>query len=246
MSSNATTSKSIINISASLFFALLLWFACNQAKDEHESEITKVAVTNSDSLPIVAYLTLSGGAGYVSDVKGVFGIVTTGLQGCFTIQPNDTIFYTTPYKKALSGNLTFGTPPLNCATEQFPNGINLFEITLNNGHTVPKAQETIDISCVAGVNAIAELSMKGGGNWVATTGIDSVTSIYNDTLYGNYELIGVFPYGCDNCTSSSNPPDCPDHKPYAKAQPSPTCNISRNAKEDSGGLVLIEFIRYPK
>ena len=128
--------------------------------------------------------------------------------------------------------------PNNCPVNEFPYGNNIFEFTLNNAFGITASQETVEISCVAGVNSLMSSNLTGGGNWTATTGIDSVTSFHNDSLYKNTGLIGVFPYGCDDCTASVSPP-CDSIKPYAEPQTKPICVISRSSKNNGGTVYLI-------
>jgi hypothetical protein len=150
------------------------------------------------------------------------------------LQPNETRKYRSP-KFAISGNLAFGTPPLNCATKQYPKGINLFEFCLNNDFG-KYSQETIDISCVSGVNACIAVNVSDNNWWSDTI----TTAFSNDTLYANTNRIGVFPYGCDVCTGSSKPPVCPGHLPYEKGSKDARCQVQRPAV-DKGGVVNVFF-----
>ncbi len=64
--------------------------------------------------------------------------------------------------------------------------------------------------------------------------------IANDTRYRNTGNVGVFPYGCDNCTSSDSPPACVGRHPeYANAEP--ICNVQRPAVGNDGGAVRVVF-----
>ncbi len=201
---------------------------------------TTLSVKNSHPLDTVTvYLTLSGGEHRMSDVYALYGIKTSGLQGQFQLLPQQELSYTPPNGTALIGNFTFGEPPINC-----PKGNTRYEFTLNNSFQGINAQETVDISCVAGVNAIGEFTLKGGGPWTATTGYTNIQSIFNRHLYENRGQVGVFPYGCDDCTSSKNPPKCV--KQHAPAQLKPICNVSRNATTQRGGTVTCEFITLVK
>jgi hypothetical protein len=199
-----------------------------------ETETTLIGVTNSSDSAVTAYLTLNVGDNFVDNVNGIFGISSEkNLQGSFTLNPKDTLWYES--SKIMSGNLTFNNPPLNC-----PVGITQYEFTLNNFGSAPKAQETIDISCVAGVSTIGKFSVFGGGKW--TNGVDttSVTEFQNNVLDKNTNVTGVYPYGCTNCTFSHNPPKCVD---TSKVKPSdkPICNVQRSANE-SGGKVLVVYM----
>jgi hypothetical protein len=186
---------------------------------------------------VLTYLTLGSDANFITDVHGIFGIKDTGLQGSFYLL-KDSVYTYTYAAKGISGNISFGSPPINCKTDQWPNGVNLFEVTLNNAGTVSKAQETFDISNVAGANAIAEISGADGGAWIVNG--DTVKTIQNKEIYHNKGNYGVFPVGCDICTASKSPPKCKNPLEKAKPQSEHICNVSRNAKE-AGGTVEIIF-----
>ena len=133
-----------------------------------ENKNTEVLVINETKDTVCAYLTLGSDTNYITDVNGIFGITLSGLQGFFFLAPNDTVSYKSPVGKGFSGNITFGTPPINCPdTLDFPYGINIFECSLNNGFaSVPNAQETIDISFFSGVNSKIACSVYDS-NWNA-------------------------------------------------------------------------------
>ena len=221
----------LIMFTGSLMGALLL-------TKSSQPEITSLEVKNLNTKDtVLVYLTLNDIKGFVNDVNGIFGIKSTNkLQGSFRINPNDSVSYSPPKGVGLSGNISFWNPPLNC-----PEGQTLYEFSLNNYLTVSKAQETVDISCVAGVTDYGSIELKGGGNWTDNVANDSVTSIKNKAMYRNGNISGVFPYGCTNCTNTNGAPDCKDHPNYATPNKTNLCNVQRNAKE-SGGQVTISYI----
>ena len=203
----------------------------------HISSIPKTAVCvkNGSGKPVVVYLTLGGGGGWVSDVYGIFGIKAHGTSGSFSLNANDSVSYTSadPFR----GNISFDSPAMNCVT-------NIFEVAVNNySMRHPSYQETLEISCVGGVNCIGKMRMYGGGKWIATTGYENIKEIHNDTIGANAGLIGVYPFGCTNCDSAVNPPIC--GTPAEACQTLPICNISRNARR-SGGKITIELTRLLK
>lgn len=158
-------------------------------------EIENASIEDS----VLTYLTLGADTNFITNVNGIFGISDSGLQGSFWMH-KDSVYVYDYSGKGLSGNFSFNTPPLNCPTTAFPTGNNLFEVTLNNAGTVSKAQETVDISCVAGINALGKYELTGGGDWIA--GGNSVNSFANAEIYQNVDSVGVFPFGCDDCTKS--------------------------------------------
>jgi hypothetical protein len=236
--------KRILTYLAVLMLGVLSYFAYDKFFNKTnvvicESTNTEVRVINSTDTSVVVYLTLGADTNYVTDVNGIFGITTSGLQGFFTLNAGDTISYTS-IGKGFSGNLTFGTPPVNCPdTTLFPNGINIFECSLNNNFVgIPNAQETVDISCVSGVNSkiICNLS---DSTWNAG-GTLKVSTFENSYLYDNVFRTGVFPYGCDSCTVIKNPPICAGHKPFSQPQSKSICNVQRDATL-KGGVVYVIF-----
>ena len=198
---------------------------------------TTLELENTSSLDsVLTYVTLSDEAGFEDNVKGIFGIADSGLQGSFYLHTDSVYSYTST--KPISGNITFNSPPINCPTDDFPTGTNEFEFTLNNYGTVDKAQETIDISNVAGVNALGGYKMTGGGAWIA--GGDTILLFEVYPMYQNVGRAGVFPFRCDDCVASVNPPKCTDTLSPSKPQKKHICNVSRDAKQ-SGGKVHITF-----
>jgi hypothetical protein len=210
--------------------------------DKQEIFRTTLEITNESSKDsVLTYLTLGADTNFVTDVNGIFGSSGSGLMGYFWMVKDSV--YTYDYTdKGISGNISFGTSPLNCLSANFPTGVNLFEFTLNNEGINDKAQETIDISNVAGVNALGKFNVTDT-NWIANG--KKVTGFYNDTLYGNLGLVGVYPFKCDTCTGSKKPPTCLNSTKTATPQLYPTCNVSRSAKL-SGGIVRITFLGFTK
>lgn len=204
-----------------------IFFSCF----EQRTRTTTVTVKNSSDTTITVFLTLGGTSKWVQNVNGIFGITGSGSQGSFILNPGDSSVYTP--KKPIQGNISFAYPPINC-----PVGITLYEFCLNNYGTVKDAQETVEISCVAGVSSVGRFTLMGGTAWSATTLYPTVTTFSNSTMGNNTNLVGVYPYGCTNCTNTAGMPTCittadtPDSVNI--------CNVQRFAK-GSGGNVRIEF-----
>jgi hypothetical protein len=208
---------------------------------------TTLKITNRSGADVKVYLTLGAVAGCVQDVSAI-PLVTNPvnrLQGWFSLSNGATQAYTPPQPQGISGNFAFGSPPLNCPTAEYRNGINLAEFMLNNSFQGPGAQETIDISCVAGANARIRFEMTGAGTWNAGPSQPRVADFANKPLGQNTGLVGVYPCGCDNCTSRNNPPQpsCPKSPAppaYEECQAEPICNVQRDAA-GSGGSVEVIF-----
>jgi hypothetical protein len=128
------------------------------------------------------------------------------------------------------------------------------EVTLDNNTPAyvhpPQAsapQEAIDISCVNGVNCRIQCNVSGGGNW-ATAGYSSVKTFSNLPLgtppnSPNLDRVGVFPPGCDNCTSSDNPGCNAVWKDWGNASKTALCNVQRPSTQ-SGGEVAVIFKQF--
>lgn len=238
--------KRIFNFLVIVILGVLSYYGYNTVfgNDVQSTKNTEVYVVNETDSAVVVYLTFGADTNYLTNVNGVFGITTSGMQGNFTLGAGDTVFYKNDSTtKGFSGNISFGTPPVNCPdTTLFPYGINIFECSLNNNFAnLPYAQETIDISCVSGVNSKIGVKMTDT-TWTSqdTLGIQSFENSY---LYSNVYRYGVFPFGCDSCTVIKNPPVCPNQKKFSQPQSKSICNIQRSANL-KGGKVYISFKGY--
>ncbi len=213
---------------------------------------TTLALRNSSGADVAVFLTLGAVAGCVASIGDVPPIMSpalpidksNNLQGSFTLKSGATVSFLTPVGVGISGNFAFGTPPLNCATTQFPSGINLAEFILNNGFQTGIPQESLDISAVAGVNSWLEFGLTGGGAWNAGSDHPNIASFENKKIGDNVGQIGVFPYACDNCTSSDHPPQCAAPPVGTPNPPVPQkekiCLVQRDASQ-AGGTVLVTF-----
>lgn len=202
--------------------------------------MTTLRVHNKGSLDVQVYVTLGATEGCLQDItklESPYPITKiNSLQGYFTLLNGLTTILAAPDGLGLNGNLAFNTPPLNCPCPEWPEGVNLAEFIINNGFQ-ENGQETVDISCVCGANCILEISMDTT-DWTANGGTIPVQRITNGSRYDNTGRVGVFPYGCDNCTSSDNPPECVGlHPEYANIEP--ICTVQRPASGNQGGNVTI-------
>lgn len=210
---------------------------------------TVLELKNDTDRAVQVWITLGATPGCIQNVANIPFVTTivNPLQGWFMLQPLSYVTYTPPPGVGINGNITFGTPPINCPTVKFIYGVNVAEFILNNGFQGSGAQETIDISAVAGVNAFIKFSMAGGGVWNAGSTQPTVTEFQNLRLKDNVGQVGVFPYGCDDCTQRVAPPDCtgshPAPPPYGPCQSEPICNVQRDAST-AGGTVKITFMGY--
>jgi len=203
---------------------------------------TTLHVRNDAAESVTVYITLGMPPGCVHDVAQITGVAITKLQplmGHFDLTPKATVTLTAPAGMGFNGNFSFNTPPLNCPTPELPNGVVLAEFIINNGFQ-QYGQETIDISCVAGANALVAFEMSAT-DWTSNFGkITAIQKIENGSKLDNTNRIGVFPYGCDNCTSSDNPPGCVGKQSqYANSEP--ICNVQRPAGSNQGGSLTAVY-----
>lgn len=205
--------------------------------------LTHLKLSNVTDSPVLAYLTLGATPGCVQDVATVTvsdGIIINKLyplQGNFMLPAKTTVSLTAPEGLGFNGNFSFGTPPLNCPCPDWPEGVALAEFIINNGFQV-NGQETVDISCVCGANAYLGFDLSSD-DWTTNGGAIQVKKIRNGTRYENTGLVGVYPYGCDNCTASSSPPSCVGQQPQ-NVNEFPICNVQRLASQP-GGVVHVLF-----
>lgn len=144
-------------LALTIFCSCFLFCGKNYTTEQN----TTLQITNESSDSVLVYLTLSKQDNrFVQDVNGIFGIKQTGLVGSFYLQSHDTVSYRSTLE--FSGNIGFGTQGLNCKDSTWKNGVNIFEFNLN------EPQESIDISCVGGVNCIMSADLIGGTTWSAT------------------------------------------------------------------------------
>ena len=206
---------------------------------------TKLEVRNDTNADVVVYLTLGATPGCVRNVREIPFVahVIHSLQGWFVLKSKESVSYTPPEGVGINGNFAFGTPPLNCPTTEFVWGVNLAEFILNNGFQGAGAQETIDISAVAGTNCTIRFEMSGGGVWNAGSTYPVVNHFENKFLGKNVGQVGVYPYGCDGCTASISPPVCATPPVGAPNPPVPQkeaiCNVQRDASNSGGNVVAI-------
>lgn len=203
---------------------------------------TKLAVKNGSSGDIEVWVTLGATPGCLQDVSKIPFVtnVLSSLVGSFKLKLGHRTPDYAPEGLGFNGNLSFGTQPQNCPTSQCPNGVNLFEFILNNGFQAGSPQETVDISCVAGVNCKIQAEL-GGADWNAGPTMPRIKRIKNGPIGTNTGRAGVYPVGCDTCISSTNPPVCPNPPPYETPQANAICNIQRPAA-NHGGVVLVTYL----
>jgi hypothetical protein len=210
--------------------------------------MTKIKLTNQNAKDVLTYITLGATAGCIVDVeKIIFSekvelTKVADLMGHFILKGNSSIYLEAPNNEGFNGNISFNTPPMNCKSAELPNGMNVAEFIVNNGFQGLNSQETIDNSCVAGANAKIKFSMDAD-DWTTDSGTVNVSEFENNEWDKNTNVIGVFPYGCDNCTASVSPPSCIGKQPQFVSS-RPLCNVQRSAENNKGGTVEIAFVEF--
>ncbi len=220
------------------------------------SQTTSVGLRNMTGSPVKIFFTLGVVTGCETNVQAIFPQMTLNTPGVTTIgyimlnpkgAAGDSIF--SNVASCYSGSFSAESVRINCSTDRFPTGQSLAEFIVNNGFQAGTPQETVDISCVTGVNAIWKFTMDGGQSvWTTTTDTRKVpptTKVVRDmqnapNLYGNTGREGVFPFGCTNCTNyagvpccappitpgtnpnSSNPPGCEQQGTVTSSPPPPS------------------------
>lgn len=203
---------------------------------------TRLVVYNDSKDTVLVYLTLGVVEGCVGNVREVDWVQDTvvgqrGLQGTFVLMPQDSTAEFGGGGLGFDGVLSFNFAPDNCVSPSYTNGLNQFEFIVNNGFQAGYPQETVDISCVHGVNCVVRVELSDS-NWTAGP-VGVVQSFANTMDRSQVGIAGVYPYGCDTCTGSKRPPSC--IKLPQPAQKRKICNVQRGASL-SGGLVKVRYL----
>jgi hypothetical protein len=237
-----------------LFFIVL--FACigivvymklNKQKEEPKvigSSATMTKIYNGTKDSVLVYVTLGATPGCIQNVMNVFWVTDSvagqrGLQGTFVLAPGDSTKEYAPDSLGFNGVISFNSPPNNCPdTTLFPTGVNQYEFMINNAFQGVNAQESINISCVHGVNCVIRVDVKTLNPFNAGPTIPIIQGFAN-TLDRNALIAGVYPYGCDTCTGTKTLLPCikypqPAHK-------NSVCQVQRNAIQ-SGGLIKVLYL----
>jgi hypothetical protein len=233
-----------------LFIAVALGVGyCIQVKEkENEAVIQTLAtmtkVYNGTKDSVIVYVTLGATPGCLQNVMDIYWVTDSipgqrCLQGTFVLAPGDSTTAYAPDSLGFNGVISFNSPPNNCPdTVQFPTGVNQYEFMINNAYQGVDAQESANISALHGVNCVIRVDYITLNPFNAGPTVPIIQS-YANTLDRNAIIAGVYPYGCDTCTGSKNPPACislpqPAHK-------NSDCQTQRNAAQ-SGGLIKVIYL----
>ena len=202
---------------------------------------TKLLVTNNKNVWVEVYVTFAAQNSKNQCCATPAGLAdfpflksVQPLMGKFKLGPKSSQVFD-PKGKCFSGNICFYIEP-QCPVKgaDFNHGkygTSIAEFTLNPNKG---CDETIDISCVNGVNSFIKMITNAKGGWVYGPNNTPIDTIYNKGLQQNSGLPGVYPVNCTTCTAAPNAP-CPA-LPIGPAQSQAICNVQRLG---SGGLVRV-------
>lgn len=202
---------------------------------------TSLVVYNHSKDSVLVYLTLGTTPGCVQNVLDVPFVQDSisgqrGLQGFFILAPGDSTVSYNSDTLGFNGVLSFNFAPDNCPSPSYTNGINQFEFIINNSFQAGNPQETVDISCVHGVNGVIRVNLPDS-NWNAGPTVPMVQSFANTMDKNQLGIAGVFPFACTHCTDYIGAPTCiPLPQPVNKAA---ICNVQRNANNNGGTVKVI-------
>ena len=231
------------NILLAIILSLSVW-SCTEIKEEiiESTSPTLMTVYNHSKDTVLVYLTLGVTEGCVQNVNEVPWIQDTiagqrGLQGTFVLMPGDSTIAYGGDSLGFNGVISFHYAPDNCTAPSYTNGLNQFEFIINNSFQAGNPQETIDISCVHGVNCVIRVNLISNNYWNAGPEYQNVQSFANTMNKNFIGAAGVYPFGCDWCDSIHSPPSCiPLPQPHQKAA---ICNVQRNASSNGGTIKII-------
>lgn len=110
-----------------------------------------------------------------------------------------------PDSLGFNGVISFGYGPDNCPSPNYSNGLNQYEFIVNNAFQPGQPQESINISCVHGVNCVIRVDMITTNLFNAGPSISSFADSMNRNQLGQP---GVYPYACMHCTDYIVAPKC--------------------------------------
>jgi hypothetical protein len=211
---------------------------------------TNLVVKNNTDSPVPVLITLGAGYGInsVTQLPASWHITPhpdgTNLKGSFTLPANSSVAFNSG-ANSFSGNVAFGPTfaAMGCGGSAcYPNATNLAEFTLNY------PGETVDISCVNGVNAFISYQLSGGATWTDNVSPAAVSSFANKAMGQNANIPGVYGWQATTCTGNPNPPnptaDCPapnDAPGASELSSAESCNVQRKGDAPFGGTVTIIF-----
>ena len=203
--------------------------------------VTYHKIYNATEDTVEVWVTLGATPGCLQDVTKIpFVTSGSGLVGSFFLAPGDSTIAYAPDSLGFNGVFSFNAQPANCPdSAQYPTGINQYEFIVNNAFQEGAPQESINISCVHGVNCVIRVDMVTKNTFNAGPSVPSVSSFANTMDRNQLNIPGVYPYGCTHCTDYIGAPSCIKlPQPVCKKA---TCQIQRDAKL-SDGLIKVIYL----
>lgn len=205
------------------------------------ADTTLTNIYNHTKDTVLVWVTLGATPGCLQDVRKIpFVTSGSGLVGSFYLAPGDSTIGYAPTGTGFNGVISFNFQPDNCPDSlRYPLGINQYEFILNNAYQAGNPQESINISCVHGVNCVIRVDMITSNPFNAGPTVPVVNSFANSLDRNQLGIPGVYPYACTHCTDYIGAPVCiPTPQPVSKTQ---ICQIQRPANQ-SGGLIKVIYL----
>jgi hypothetical protein len=227
---------------------LSVGYCVHKQEEKHKKVVASVAtltkIYNGSKDTALVYVTLGATPGCLQQVSLIPFITDTiagqrGLQGTFKLAPGDSTIAYAPDSLGFNGVISFNGQPSNCPdTTLYPTGINQYEFMINNAFQGSNAQESINISCVHGVNCVISIDVKTLNPFNAGPTIP-VIQAFRNTLDRNAIISGVYSFGCDTCTGSKTLIPCIKYPQPAHEKSD--CQVQRNSTQ-SGGLIKVIYL----
>lgn len=220
-----------------------IYFLNKKDKPKLASKLTGVTyhkIYNVTKDSVLVWVTLGDTPGCLQDVTKIpFVTSGSGLVGSFWLGAGDSTIAYAPDSLGFNGVFSFNGQPNNCPdTVQYPTGINQYEFIVNNAFQPGNPQESINISCVHGVNCVISVDIITKNYFNAGTTVPKISSFANTLDRNQLNIPGVYPYACTHCTDYIGAPSC-----IVLPQPvcsAATCQIQRDA-DLSGGLIKVIY-----
>ena len=232
-------------IIAGVVCLLVAGYLISKSDSPSLEEGTYLQVRNDYDSAVTVYITLGDVEGCIQNVLDIPFVEDTvpgqrGLQGVFTLNAGGDTELFNSGDLGFNGVISFNYAPDNCADSvRYPKGLNQFEFMLNNDFQPGQPQESIDISCVHGVNCVIHVNMQTDSFFNAGPLFPKVQTFVNTLDRNQIGLVGVYPYGCDTCTMWKSPPSC--IKLPQVPQKEKICQIQRDANK-KGGIIRVIYL----
>lgn len=201
--------------------------------------VTYHKIYNVTKDSVLVWVTLGATPGCLQDVTKIPFITSgSGLVGSFYLAAGDSTIAYAPDSLGFNAVFSFNGQPNNCPdTVQYPTGINQYEFIVNNAFQAGNPQESINISCVHGVNCVIRVDMITENFFNAGPTVPEVSSFANTLNRNQVNIPGVYPYACTHCTDYIGAPTCITlPQPVCSAA---TCQIQRAANLSDGLIKVI-------